>query len=209
MNLRRRTHAHALDPVSASGLEAELRDHPQIELIEFGEAADDESVAVAAVETLGEPELVMVRKAKRYGCRKMVVVCSSPQGLDLFQAIDLGICAILPRHEATTARLVRAVRSAAAGEAAIPSDMLEKLLAQVGKIQQDVLTPRGLRASGMADREVKILRLVADGMDTREIAHQLAYSERTVKNVLHDVTTRFQLKNRSHAVAYAVREGLI
>lgn len=209
MNFRRRTHAHALDPVSASGLEAELRDHPQIELIEFGEAADDESVAVAAVETLGEPELVMVRKAKRYGCRKMVLVCSSPQGLDLFQAIDLGVCAILPRNEATTARLARAVRSAAAGEAAIPADMLEKLLAQVGKIQQDVLTPRGLRSSGMADREVKILRLVADGMDTREIANQLAYSERTVKNVLHDVTTRFQLKNRSHAVAYAVREGLI
>lgn len=209
MNFRRRTHAHALDPVSASGLEAELRDHPQIELIEFGEAADDESVAVAAVETLGEPELVMVRKAKRYGCRKMVLVCSTPQGLDLFQAIDLGVCAILPRHEATTARLARAVRSAAAGEAAIPADMLEKLLAQFGKMQQDVLTPRGLRASGMADREVKILGLVADGMDTREIAHQLSYSERTVKNVLHDVTTRFQLKNRSHAVAYAVREGLI
>jgi DNA-binding NarL/FixJ family response regulator len=209
MNFRRRTHAHALDPVSASGLEAELRDHPQIELIEFGEAADQESVAVAAVESLGEPELVRVRKAKRYGCRKMVVVCSSPQGLDLFKAIDLGICAILPRHEATTARLVRAVRSAAAGEAAIPADMLEKLLAQVGKIQQDVLTPRGLRASGMADREVSILRLVADGMDTREIAQQLAYSERTVKNVLHDVTTRLQLRNRSHAVAYAMREGLI
>ena len=70
-------------------------------------------------------------------------------------------------------------------------------------------SPRGLRASGMADREVRILRLVADGLDTREIAHELSYSERTVKNVLHDVTTRFHLKNRSHAVAYAVREGLI
>lgn len=209
MNLRRRTHAHALDPVSVSGLEAELRDHPQIELIEFGESADKESVAVAAIETFGEPELVMVRKAKRYGCRKMVLVCSSPQGLDLFKAIDLGVCAILPRNEATPARLARAVRSVAAGEAAIPADMLQKLLTQFGKIQQDTQMPRGSRASGMADREVKILRLVADGMDTREIAQQLSYSERTVKNVLHDVTTRFHLKNRSHAVAYAVREGLI
>ena len=54
-----------------------------------------------------------------------------------------------------------------------------------------------------------MLRLVADGYDTAEIAQQLAYSERTVKNVLHDVTTRLQLRNRSHAVAYALREGLI
>jgi DNA-binding NarL/FixJ family response regulator len=61
----------------------------------------------------------------------------------------------------------------------------------------------------MADREIRVLRLVADGKDTKEIARELSYSERTVKNVLHDVTTRFQLRNRSQAVAYALREGLI
>ena len=54
-----------------------------------------------------------------------------------------------------------------------------------------------------------MLRLVADGCDTAEIAAALAYSERTVKNVIHDVTTRLRLRNRSAAVAYAVREGLI
>lgn len=209
MNLRRRTHVHALDPVSSSGLEAELRDHPQIELIGFDEAADQDTVAVTAIDSLGEAETVMIRKAKRYGCRKVVLVCTAPHALDLFEAVDLGVCAILPRHEATSVRLARAVRSAAAGEAAIPADMLGRFLTQIGKIQQEVLTPRGLRPTGMADREVKILRLVADGMDTKEIANQLCYSERTVKNVLHDVTSRFQLKNRSHAVAYAVREGLI
>ena len=63
--------------------------------------------------------------------------------------------------------------------------------------------------TGLAPREVEVLRLLADGLDTSEIAHQLAYSERTVKNVVHDVTTRLQLRNRSHAVAYALREGLI
>jgi len=54
-----------------------------------------------------------------------------------------------------------------------------------------------------------VLRLVAEGWDTAQIATKLSYSERTVKNVLHDVTTRLQLRNRSHAVAYAMREGLI
>ena len=61
------------------------------------------------------------------------------------------------------------------------------------------------RFSGRADP----LRLVADGKDTQEIARELSYSERTVKNVLHDVTSRLQLKNRTHAVAYALRQGLI
>ena len=72
-----------------------------------------------------------------------------------------------------------------------------------------VLAPRGLAFSGLSDREAEVLKLVASGHDTAEIAGRLSYSQRTVKNILHDVTTRLQLKNRSHAVAYAVREGLI
>ncbi len=63
--------------------------------------------------------------------------------------------------------------------------------------------------AGCSDREVEVLRLVADGLDTAEIATRLSYSQRTIKTVLHDVTTRLQLRNRSHAVAYALREGLI
>ena len=72
-----------------------------------------------------------------------------------------------------------------------------------------VLAPRGLSFAGLNDRERDVLRLVAEGHDTAEIATLLSYSERTVKNVLHDLNTRLQLRNRSHAVAYAVREGLI
>ena len=44
---------------------------------------------------------------------------------------------------------------------------------------------------------------------TREVAAQLCYSERTVKNVLHDVVTKLNARSRSQAVAFAVREGLI
>ena len=83
------------------------------------------------------------------------------------------------------------------------------LLGQVGRLQRQVLSPRGLSFTGLSDREIQVLRLIADGLDTNEIASQLCYSQRTVKNVLHDVTSRLQLRNRSHAVAYAVREGLI
>ena len=54
-----------------------------------------------------------------------------------------------------------------------------------------------------------MLRLLADGCTTSEIARELCYSERTIKNAIQAFTSRLQLRNRSHAVAYAVRQGLI
>jgi len=64
--------------------------------------------------------------------------------------------------------------------------------------------PQSLRA-----RELDVLALVADGLSTREVARTLAYSERTIKNILQDLTTRFGLRNRTQAVAWALRNGLI
>ena len=61
----------------------------------------------------------------------------------------------------------------------------------------------------MLFRSIDVLRLVADGLDTGEIAQRLSYSERTIKNVIHDVTSRLHLRNRSHAVAFAMRTGVI
>ena len=54
-----------------------------------------------------------------------------------------------------------------------------------------------------------MLSLIAAGHPTREVAQALSYSERTVKNVLHDVVTKLNARSRSQAVAFAVREGLI
>ncbi len=65
------------------------------------------------------------------------------------------------------------------------------------------------RRGPLREREIAVLQLVAEGYDTGEIARKLSYSERTIKKVLHDLTMRLQLRNRSHAVAYALRAGLI
>jgi DNA-binding CsgD family transcriptional regulator len=64
-------------------------------------------------------------------------------------------------------------------------------------------------ASLLQPREVEVLRLVAEGHDTVEIARKLNYSERTVKNVIHQITQRLGLRNRPHAVAYAIKHGLL
>ena len=63
--------------------------------------------------------------------------------------------------------------------------------------------------TGLTEREQDVIRLLADGRDTAEIATTLCYSERTVKGVIHDVTSRLQLRNRSHVVAFALRNGMI
>jgi DNA-binding NarL/FixJ family response regulator len=69
--------------------------------------------------------------------------------------------------------------------------------------------PGGQTFGALTQRELAVLRMVADGRSTHEIARALSYSERTIKNAIHDLVTRLQLRNRSHAVAYAVRAGLI
>jgi DNA-binding NarL/FixJ family response regulator len=97
----------------------------------------------------------------------------------------------------------------AAGDGAIPADLVGGLLSHVGRLQRGVLAPRGFLATGLTERETRVLTLAANGDDTATIASKLAYSERTVKNLLHDLTSRLQLRNRTHAVAYAVRQGLI
>jgi DNA-binding NarL/FixJ family response regulator len=68
---------------------------------------------------------------------------------------------------------------------------------------------RGLTYGGLTQRELRVLQLLADGLSTSEIARELAYSERTIKNAIHDLTSRLNLRNRSHAVAFALRQGLI
>ena len=72
-----------------------------------------------------------------------------------------------------------------------------------------MLHPRGLTFAGLTEREVGVLRLLAEGLDTAEVGRRLFFSERTVKNVIHDITSRLDLRNRTHAVAYAIRQGLI
>ncbi|HVV18308.1 MAG TPA: response regulator transcription factor, partial [Pseudonocardiaceae bacterium] len=139
----------------------------------------------------------------------IVLVIGHLDDNDLLAVLDAGVSAVVRRVDATPARLAELATRAAAGEPALPSDMVGRLIQHVSRLQHQVLSPLGLTMSGLSSREVQVLRLVADGFGTHDIAHELSFSERTVKNILHGVMSRLQLRNRSHAVAYAIREGLI
>ncbi len=202
------TYVYSNDPILQAGVSAQLRMRPEIRVV-LPNDLDSAEVAVVVTDVLDD-EIVRVLKAVQRGSvPRTVLVARIIDDATLVAAAEAGVAGLLRRSEATSDLLVRAVVRVAAGHGEIPADLLGRLLGQVGRLQRQVLAPRGLAFSGLTDREAQVLRLVADGHDTAEIAVQLSYSQRTVKNVLHDLTTRLQLRNRSHAVAYAVREGLI
>ncbi|MCL1869468.1 MAG: response regulator transcription factor [Promicromonosporaceae bacterium] len=196
----------ASDPISEAGVVSALRPRPEVRLVSEPHEA---VVVVVVTDVIDDAALQAVRTARRQADARVVMVAGRLDDDGVVAAVEAGVLGLVRRGEATPERLVRVVGGAASGEGAMPPDLLGRLLDQVGSLQRQVLRPRGLTLTGLASREVEVLRLVADGLDTAEIAQHLAYSERTVKNVLHDVTSRLQLRNRSHAVAYALREGLI
>jgi DNA-binding NarL/FixJ family response regulator len=202
------TYVHGLDPISRAGVISQLRMRPELRIVDEMEV-DAATVAVVVTDLLDDDTVRAMRALRRGDLPRLVLVATVLDESALVAAAEVGIGGLLRRVDATPDALVRTIRRVAAGDGEIPPDLLGRVLDQLGRLQRQVLGPRGLTFAGLTPRETEVLRLVADGFDTAEIAGRMCYSERTVKNVLHDLTTRLQLRNRSHAVAYAVREGLI
>jgi DNA-binding NarL/FixJ family response regulator len=139
-----------------------------------------------------------------------VVVCSArADQRELLAVVEAGAVGYLWKETLTPEGLVSSLRSVAGGSGVLAPDLLGALLRTIARTSREVLEPRGLSLSPLTVREREVLRLVAEGCPTREVARRLSYSERTVKNVIHDVATKFNAHSRSQAVAAAVREGLI
>lgn len=196
------------DPISQAGIAAQLRTRSEVHVLE--EAGPGQAqVAIVVGDKVDDEVVRVIRALHQNGMERAVLVVNDVDDTGLLAAVEAGACGLLRRSEATPEALVEAATSAAAGDASVPPDLLARLLTRVGQLQRQVLAPRGLLFNGLTQREIAILKLVSEGLSTREIARRISYSERTIKNVIHDVTTKLQLRNRSHAVAYAVKEGLI
>ena len=199
---------HAADPISRAGAVSQLKQCPAVDVIEELPASPG-AVAVLVTETVDATVTASLRRLVRGGDTRVVLVVERMREAELLEAVECGVAAILWRREATAPRLGQAVLAAARGDGDLPADLLGRLIVQMGRLQRSVQGLPGFTPPGISERESDILRLVAEGWDTAEIATRLSYSERTVKNVLHGLTTRLQLRNRAHAVAYALREGYI
>ncbi len=196
------------DPLSRAGLAAHLRDQAGIDVVPDS-AAGSAAVVVVVADEVDEETTRELRGLRAAGHERLVLLVAKVDDVGLLAAVEAGVSGVVRRGHVTGGHLADAIRAAAAGEGTLPPDLLGRLLSQVGRLQRQVLHPRGLTFAGLTEREIAVLRLLAEGHDTAEVGRRLFFSERTVKNVIHDVTSRLDLRNRTHAVAYAIRQGLI
>jgi DNA-binding NarL/FixJ family response regulator len=199
---------YAQDPILEAGVSSQLRSRPEVELLGSGQE-EHAVVALVVVDRLDDEAVQLLRRLQRSTTVRVGLMIGHLEHNVLRTTVECGVAAVVRRSEASEHRLISVITSLARGEGVLPADLLGRLLDQVGQLQRKVLDPHGLTLSTLTTREADMLRLVADGLDTAEIAVQTSYSERTVKNVLHEVITRFNLRNRAHAVGYLIRHGLI
>jgi DNA-binding NarL/FixJ family response regulator len=203
-----RVRVRATDPVSEAGVASQLRIQHDLEILSSDSPARPDVVVLVA-DRVDERTAAGIRATRDSGGPRVVLVVGSVDGVEVLAAVEAGVAAIVRRCEATRDRLSTAIRAAATGDGHLPPDLLGRLLQQVGDAQRKAAAPTGLTFGGLTQRELTVLRLIAEGYSTSEIATRMAYSERTIKNSIHDLVSRFHLRNRTQAVAFAVRQGLI
>lgn len=154
-------------------------------------------------------DLARVRRSALDPDVRAVLVADRIDKDELSKLGGFGLSAVLYRGSATRAKILDALAArvpAAEPEKARAARLADEFHASEGEAR----CPRGLLdRHRLQSREVEILGLLADGFGTIEIADRMAYSERTIKNIISTLLVRFDLRNRSHAVAYALRTGII
>jgi DNA-binding NarL/FixJ family response regulator len=156
------------------------------------------------------------------GTRVRAIVCSAcTEDARVRASIRAGAMGFLDKDTLQPETLLVGLIAAANGACVLAPDLLGTLLAgdapaghrprpQPGPTAGEPPPGDALAGAGqLTARERDVLGLIAQGEPTREVAMRLCYSERTVKNVLHDVALKLGARSRSQAVAHAVRYGLI
>jgi DNA-binding NarL/FixJ family response regulator len=201
---------HSEDPVVRSGIVSLLGHRSDVSLAAAGDPADA-SVLVVCADVVDGVVLGVLRRYWRARAVPTVLVVgrTSSSGAELFGVLECGVRAIVHRQEASADRLVHAIRVADRGAGDPPPDLLGGILVPAGRSPRAGAASGEVALTGLSQREIDVVGLVAEGLETREIAAKLSYSERTIKNVLQGVMLRLGLRNRPHVVAYAAREGYL
>jgi DNA-binding NarL/FixJ family response regulator len=135
--------------------------------------------------------------------RPVLVTAESWDREAALEAVGANAIGVVCKDGLTADSLGVQVRAALHGCGVVPPQLLTSLA------RADEESPGNGRRSGLTKRECAVLRLIAEGRLTREVATELAYSERTVKAALRDAVVKLGARSRSQAIARAVREGLI
>ncbi|MCJ7702051.1 MAG: response regulator transcription factor [Anaerolineales bacterium] len=140
----------------------------------------------------------------------ILMLTISEQSEDLFEAIRLGARGYLLKN-ASTQELLEAIRQVNAGEAPITPAMAVKLMDEFAVLSSGGPSQPELdaRTENLTDRELDVLRLVAQGLSNKEIGAALSISPLTVKSHLRSILDKLHLRGRVEAAAWAIRHGLL
>jgi DNA-binding NarL/FixJ family response regulator len=198
------------------GLTMLLAVEPGIEVI--GEAGDGVEGTALAESAAPDVVLLDVRMPKRSGIEaclaikesvpsaKIIMLTVSDEEADLYEAVKSGASGYLLK-DSSIEEVAQAVRVVADGQSLISPSMAIKLIDEFKEMSKPEKTSGpGLR---LTERELDVLRLVAQGHSNKEIAARLYISENTVKNHVRNMLEKLQLHSRMEAVMYAVRENLL
>ena len=199
-----------------------LEEEDDIDLV--GQASDGTEAIAVAGEALPDVVLMDIRMPKITGieaCRatkevapsaKIVMLTISDEEEDLFEAIRAGASGYLLK-DIPLDEVAEAVRSVHGGQSLINPSMAGKLLSEFATLAkrdaEEEERVQHVAAPKLTDREMEVLKLVARGMNNRDIAKELFISDNTVKNHVRNILEKLQIHSRMEAVMIAVRQKLI
>ena len=199
--------------VVRQGVRAFLETHPDI--IVVGEAASgtealrlvQEHVPDVAIVDLLLPEMDGIettRQIRRISPHTRVVVLTSyDDDRYIFPALRAGALSYILK-EVSPAELVEAIRRAARGEAVLHPRVARRVIQEI-RGEEAGLNP----FAELTERELEVLRLIAEGLSNAEIAERLVISQKTVKDHVSNILSKLHLADRTQAAVYAWREGLV
>ena len=138
---------------------------------------------------------------------RVVVLTVSEEEQDVMDAILAGACGYLLK-DASINDLMQGIHSAASGESLISPHIAGKVLQHVRATTAAPEAAATIRTE-LSDREIQVLKLIANGQDNAMIAGELHISPKTVKNHISNILMKLQIENRIQAAVYAVRSGIV
>jgi NarL family two-component system response regulator LiaR len=197
-----------------TGIRRMLEAEPDMRVV--GEAATGREALEQARQLMPDVILMDVKmpdmdgiEATRRLCREMphvgVIFCTMFEDDEfVFAGLQAGGRGYILK-DADPETMLRAIRAVAHGESLLGSTIAQKVMRQFSALPEkqtalvDDLTPR----------EVEVLKLIAEGLSNREIAQELTISEKTVKNHINNIFSKLHVFDRSQAMLYAIRQGLV
>ncbi|MEV6636985.1 LuxR C-terminal-related transcriptional regulator [Actinoplanes sp. NPDC051470] len=196
----------ATEPLREAGIREVLRRSAGVTLRSFVPGEPHEVIVADLGRLVDDSLRPLKRSHERYGSVTVAIVDKTTE-VDLRAAAGGGVVGVM--HSLDTGRngLLSAVLRASGKIGRPGAARLDQLAEQMRRLRDSHADVRAVPE--LSDREAEVLRRIAGGLDTNLVAQSMQLSERTVKYTLWCIMRRFSLHNRVHAVAFAIRAGVI